>query len=378
MSNVEITDIRQRRLAYDIGEGYNASWMPGFQVSTLIVELFEIETDTGITGISATTTTSGGYETAPGFGEFLIGMDPYEMDKVYEKLDSLDFLGPSPWHIEVALWDIIGKDVGMPIYRLLGGSSQDVSVYASTGEFQPAKERIEYVEEVVEEGIEAVKLRFDSADVEDDLAVARAVREEFPDLTLMVDANQGWSIRVNGIENKWTQAEAEHVATELEALGDVAWLEEPLPQYQYERLAELRASTSVPIAGGESASGLDAFREYIGHDSLDIYQPDAIFATGIRGGKTVAEMTKLHGLEFAPHTWSNGIGLAANLHLLAASNARWCEYPLEPPFDETARDFMLETPLTHDEGTISPPEGPGLGIDLDWDAITELEVDRNG
>lgn len=377
MSTVEITDIRQRRLAYDIDDGYDASWMPNFRQSTVIVELFEVDTDAGITGISATATTPGGYETAPGFGEFLIGMDPYELDKIWEKLDSLNFLGPDPWHVEVALWDIIGKDIGKPIYKLLGGSRRHVPVYASTGEFQPADERIDYIEEILDQGIEAVKLRFDSDDVDDDLAVARAVREAFPDLTLMVDANQGWSIRMGGIEKQWTQTEAEYVAKELEALGGVAWLEEPLPHHQYERLAELRSSTTIPIAGGESVSGLDPFREYISHHSLDILQPDAIYATGLRGGKTVVELAKLHGLEFAPHTWSNGVGLAANLHLIAASDARWCEYPFEPPFDEAARDFMLESPLTHDDGTISPPEGPGLGIDLDWDAIDAAEVDRN-
>ncbi|RQG95365.1 mandelate racemase/muconate lactonizing enzyme family protein [Natrarchaeobius chitinivorans] len=373
---MKITDINQHRLAYELDGGYDPTWIPEFTQSTLVVELFEVETDEGITGISATATTPGGYETDDGFLEFLEGMDPYELDAIRTKLNSLNFLGPDPWHIEIALWDIIGKDVGKPIYKLLGGRDRQVPVYASTGEVQPTEERLEYVQNCVDEGIQAVKLRFQSEDPDDDLAVARAVREEFPDLTLMVDANMGWSIRMRGDERRWSQTEALYVATELEEIGGVAWLEEPLPQDQYDRLAELRRNTSIAIAGGESNSGLTPFREYLDHDSLDIYQPDAVFATGIRGGKTVAEMARLHGREFAPHTWSNGLGLAANLHLIAASDSRWCEYPLEPPaWDEQARDFMLESPLTHEDGYISPPNGPGLGVELDWDAIEAAKVD---
>ena len=367
---MEITSITQQSLERELSTTYRPSWVPGVEQTTYRVDLFSVETDSGITGISAFPPAPGDQDMAAAFESHLLGMDPYEIEAFRPKLDSLDFLGVDPWHIEVAMWDIIGKDRGQPIYQLLGGQNEPVAVYASTAEIRDVDQRIDDVHARVEEGFTAVKLRFGLADIADDIAVAEAVRDAFPDLTLMVDANMGWAIRVAGNERQWSFSEALSVAKALEEIGNVAWLEEPLPQHQYEKLAELRQRTTVPIAGGESVSGLDPFREYIGHGSLDILQPDAIFATGIRGGKTVAELAQLHGIEFAPHTWSNGIGLAANLHLIAASEARWCEYPIEPPaWDETARDFMLSSPLRHDDGFITAPEKPGLGVDLDWDAI---------
>jgi L-alanine-DL-glutamate epimerase-like enolase superfamily enzyme len=90
----------------------------------------------------------------------------------------------------------------------------------------------------------------------------------------------------------------------------------------------------------------------------------------------VAGLAEMEGLEFAPHTWSNGVGLAANLHLIAATDSEWCEFPLEPPgFVPAARDFMLADPIRPDGGRVEPPDGPGLGIELDWDAVEDATVD---
>lgn len=373
---MEITEITARRLEYDLAATYHPSWVPGATQTSHEVDLYEVHTDEGVSGLTAFPPNPGDDDPTTAYESHLVGMNPYEIESIRPKLDSLAFLGTEPWHIEVALWDLIGKDLGLPIYRLLGGTDSPVRIYASTAERRPPEQRVEDVQDRVDEGFPAVKLRFGEDDLEDDLAVARAVREAFPDLTLMVDANMGWSIRVSGVERRWSFTEALTAARALEELGDVAWLEEPLPQRQYGRLADLRRRTDIAIAGGESVGGLDVYREYIDHGSLDILQPDAIFATGIRGGKTIAELASLHGLSFAPHTWSNGIGLAANLHLIAASDARWCEYPIEPPaWDEAARDFMLAEPLSHDDGMITPPNGPGLGIELDDEAIAATTVE---
>lgn len=375
---MEISGIDQYHLVYDLDGTWAPSWIPGVESETHEVDLFAVRTDAGVTGYTAMPSfPGGGLDLAPNFESVLVGEDPRHIDRILDLLDTVDFLGVEPWYLELAMWDILGKDAGLPVYRLLGGSPDPIPVYASTGERQPAEERISYVEERVGEGFEAVKLRFGAEDPEDDqdLPVARYVREEFPALTLMVDANMGWSMRLGDEEPaRWTPSTARYVARELEALQPIGWLEEPLPMHDYDRLADLRSATDIAIAGGESVSGLTPLREYIVHDALDILQPDALFATGLRRGMAVGDMAAMHGLEFAPHTWSNGIGLAANLHLMAVTDTRWCEYPLEPPaWDASARDFLIEDPIHPENGTLSPPEKPGLGVEIDWDAISDAE-----
>jgi L-alanine-DL-glutamate epimerase-like enolase superfamily enzyme len=173
---------------------------------------------------------------------------------------------------------------------------------------------------------------------------------------------------------KWSFGEALSVARELEDIGNIGWLEEPLDRRNYAGLARLREKTDVPIAGGEFNNGMYHFREYVDQESLDVLQPDAVLATGILNGKKVSGMAEMHGLEFAPHTWNDGLGFAANLHLLACTDARWCEYPLEPPgWTPESRDFLLEEPITAEDGAVEPPSGPGLGVKLDWDLVHELD-----
>src|SRR3990172_2702344 len=112
---------------------------------------------------------------------------------------------------------------------------------------------------------------------------------------------------------------------------DVYWLEEPLWAYDYDGLAELRRQANVRIAGGELNLGLHEFREYLRHGCLDVYQPDATFAGGITTARTVAGMAQAAGLLFAPHTWSNGIGVMANLHLAPPPSPSPPPHPDPPP-----------------------------------------------
>ena len=290
------------------------------------------------------------------------------MRGIRRKLESIRLLGPRAWHVELALWDIIGKDAGKPVYELLGGTDAEIPCYASTGERQSAEERIPYVKERVAAGFEAVKLRVtDPADVD----VVRAVREAFPDLTLMVDANMGWQVRAIDEREPWTYKEALGFARDLEEVGGVAWLEEPLPRHDYAGYARLREATTVPIAGGEFNDGPGQLHAFLDHDALDVVQPDAALATGISGAVAIADRASDEGVQFVPHTWTNGVGFAANLHVMAAVGANWCEFPHEPPWTADVRDFLLTETLDHDGGTITPPDGPGLGVSLDRGVLGE-------
>ncbi len=365
---MQITGVTQHHLSHDLGGTFEPTWVPGYPQGTHEVEVFEIETDAGITGVAASPSFAGGVEYADALDFFLLGQDPHDVGGIRRRLASVDLIGPRPWHLEMALWDVIGKDAGKPVYELLGGTGDSIPAYASTGEVQPAEDRIEYVRERVDEGFEAVKLRVTD---HDDLAVVREVREAFPDLTLMVDANKGWAVRVMEDEDTWSYKDALRFARELEDVGGIAWLEEPLSRHNYDDYARLREATDVPIAGGEFNGGLHQFREFLDRDALDVIQPDAALATGIRGGVEVAGAAREQGVEFVPHTWTNGIGFAANLHVMAAVEAPWCEYPYEPPWTPEARDFPIEETHEVEDGHVTPPDGPGLGIELDRDLLDE-------
>lgn len=367
---MEITGVEQYHLNYELEGSFSPTWIPGYSQGSHEVELFTIKTDENITGITASPSFGGGLNYQDWAELVLVGENPYHVEKIIRKLKSVNLFGPRVWHLEVGLWDIIGKDLGKPVYELLGGSGEKIKAYASSGELQGVDSRIDYVSDRVDEGFEAVKLRFQSEDPEEDLEVVRRMREEFPEIMIMIDANMGWKIRVleNGV--RWTFNDALKVARELEKIDNIVWFEEPLDMKDFQGLANLRQKTDIPIAGGELNEGITDFREFIQKGSLDILQPDAILSTGIMNAKKVASMAETNGLEFNPHTWTNGIGLATNLHVMACTHSRWCEFPLEPPaWVPEARDFMLSEPIQTKNGYITPPSNPGLGIEIDWDLV---------
>jgi D-galactarolactone cycloisomerase len=364
---MQITGVTQYHLAHELDGSFDPTWVPGYPQGTHECELFEIETDAGITGITASPSIPGGFEYGDTLRLLLLGEDPHDVARIRRKLASLDLLGPRPWHIEVALWDIIGKDAGKPIHEVLGATSREIAAYASTGEVKPADERIGYIEDRLDEGFEAVKLRITSRE---DIDIVRQVRETFPDLTLMVDANKGWAIRAIEEEKQWSFAEALAVARDLESL-DIAWLEEPLPRHDYRGYARLRERTDVPIAGGEFADGPHEVRELLHHDAVDVLQPDAMLATGIQEAVSIAASAREQGVEYVPHTWTNGVGFAANLHVMTAARSGWCEFPIEPTWTPAVRDFFLAETFEVENGSIEVPTEPGLGIEIDWGVVEE-------
>jgi L-alanine-DL-glutamate epimerase-like enolase superfamily enzyme len=352
---------------------FRPTWIPGYpqtQNSCIIVVL---RTDEGIEGYCAGVAFSDEVKGVVSLlRPFLLGRDPFQIEDAVKLLRSASFLGYRGWFVEIALWDILGKATGQPIYRLLGGGPESIPAYASTGELHAPEQRAEEVLALKEMGFKAVKLRVRAADWRDDVALVETVREAVgDDLEIMVDANQGWPIHGFGEYPQWTLKRAMEEAQAFEDLN-VRWLEEPLHKNDYDGYAALRASTSVPIAGGEFNSDLHEFRDLITGGCLDVVQPDATLSTGILNGKKVAGMAEAFNLQFSPHTWTNGLGLVANLQLMASvPDCSYCEFPYEPPaWVPQARDFMLTEPIEIDgNGDIAVPQKPGLGIELDMERV---------
>ena len=370
---MKITGVRVHLCHFPLPEMFSPSWLPGFPQMTNGCAIYRLQTDEGIEGVTAGPLIA---DEAKGLVNLLrlvlTGRDPTQVEDIFKLLRSATrALGLRAWHIEPACWDLIGKASGLPVRRLLGGARDRIRAYASTGELREPKRRVDDVVALREQGFTAAKVRIRFSTVEEDLAVVRSVREAVPDIALMVDANQGW--RVHGFAEypEWDLARARRTARELEEL-DVTWLEEPLDQFDYRGYAELRRSTTVPLAAGEMLSDLHGFRDMVEHRAVDVLQPDAVLTGGILMARKVSAMADAAGIGFAPHTWTNGIGLRINMQVMGSvPNAEWCEFPFDPPgWTVEARDAMLAEPTVVDpDGFVTLPDTPGLGIELDEERI---------
>jgi len=300
------------------------------------------------------------------------------MERHSQIIDNIDLHYGRSWPLDLALWDLMGKATGQPVNKLLGGRNDRLIAYASTGEIVSPEERVERTHKIIEQGFKAMKIRFHHQNPKDDIKVVEAVRKAVGnDLVIMVDANQGWKMPWD-IERTWDLKMAYQVAKELEKL-DVFWLEEPLPSHDFRGMAKLREMVGIRIAGGEMNRNWYDFREMSHHGSLDVYQPDVALSGGISQVKKIAEMVQADGAWFSPHTWSNGIGLLANFHLAAAiSNCPYIEFPYDPPnWTPERRDFVQADKLfINQQGELTLPDAPGLGITLDETSLRKYQVEE--
>ncbi len=381
---MKITRVKSRVVEMPLPAEFRPAWARGRLQTTMVLVVIEVETDAGITGIGAA---HAGAEAAIAIERFvapyLIGEDPTRIVHLAEVLRDAEILGPPLYCMEIPLWDIVGKLAGLPVYKLWGGSNDRVTAYCATAEIRTPERRVEDVERMLEKGFRAVKLRFHSPDPRDDVKVVEAIRAAVGDrIAIMVDANQaGVEPGVSG-HSLWGFHRALAVARELERLG-VLWLEEPLPRHDYDGLARLRDKLdTLKLAGGEDNHGLHEFKLLIDRGCYDILQPDALLSEGIFALRMVAAMAEAAHLEFVPHTWGNGIGLLANLHLCAAvRDCPFVEFPHDPPsgFTLESRDQMLREPLTIDaEGKVGVPDRPGFGFLLDEERIERFTVAKHG
>jgi D-galactarolactone cycloisomerase len=372
---VLITDVVTKLVEFPFDEPFHPAWARGRNMAALQMVLIQVETDEGITGIGAA---HAGPEAMIAIDRFVkpyfVGEDPFAVERLTAVLRDAEILGPPLYCMEIPLWDIVGKRAGLPVYRLWGGYASRVKVYCATAEVRSAEQRVEDVRRLIEEGFTAVKLRFHRPDPREDLAVVAAVRQAVGDsVEILVDGNQAGVEPGHGGHETWGYKLALAVASELERMG-CYWLEEPLPRHDYDNLSRLRDRLqTLRIAGGEDNHGLHEFRLLLERECYDVLTPDALLSEGVFQLRKVAALAEAHYCEFAPHTWGNGIGLLANLHLAASTpNCTFVEFPHDPPSGWTAasRDQMLVEPLlVGPDGYVTLPERPGFGFVLDQEAI---------
>jgi L-alanine-DL-glutamate epimerase-like enolase superfamily enzyme len=189
-------------------------------------------------------------------------------------------------------------------------------------------------------------------------------------LEIMVDLNQWWRMAGDIVPGLDPQG-ARRIVDALDEIG-VVWVEEPLAGDDLSGMRMLRETTAVRIAGGEMARTFDDLRRALDADALDVVQPDVVLALGISGARTLADLALRRNRWFTPHTWTNGIGLLANLQVCCGvGGGPFLEYPYDPPgWTPERRDFMLAQPVRIDsEGWLAVPDVPGLGIELDEEAV---------
>jgi L-alanine-DL-glutamate epimerase-like enolase superfamily enzyme len=366
-----ITAIETRRYLVPLDPPFTAAWDP-VPRDRLDETLTIVHSDEGVCGFAS----GAPLPDRALLQKLLVGTDPLRTEVVREICETVDFHGGRPWTVEVAAWDLAGRALQQPLWKLLGGRSERLLAYASSGERVDPVERVRRVLEMREGGVRAVKIRFHHEDWHRDLEVVEQVRAAVGStMEIMVDANQGW--RTAGDRRPlWDVATATACARELERL-DVYWLEEPLRTDDVDGYALLRGRTGIRLAAGEMVRGVHEARDLIIRGGVDVVQPDAVLTGGIGGCRRIAMLADLCGRAFSPHTWTNGLGLVANLHLaLATSTCPFIEVPFDPPaWSAERRDWLLpESVQIAADGTISPPPGPGLGVTPDLDSLEQYRV----
>ena len=358
---MEITDISVEKFQVELDEPSKIS--RGRSASSRPAALVVVETDTGPTGIGE------GYGPEPYIVETiveekyrpqLLGKDPRDVEGLWQEMVAKNTYWDQKGQgvsaasgVDMALWDILGKHRGEPVYRLLGGNAHGERrprAYASDLFWDDPDAMAEAAAGYVDEGFGAVKAHLGRG-LEADRERVQAMQDAIGDAELMVDMNCGYE-----------RPEARRVGQML-AEEDVYWYEEPLSPHDIEGHAELRETLSVPIATGENEYTKWGFLELFRAGAVDYAMPDAMRCGGITETQKICSLGEAFETVVTPHSYTAGVGLAATIHLVLSSPAcRWIEYDVtDYPLYEV---FFSSPPELDDEGRIELPTEPGLGVEI--------------
>jgi L-alanine-DL-glutamate epimerase-like enolase superfamily enzyme len=301
-------------------------------------------------------------------GPLVVGFDPFDVEAIVEKMfvSTYKLAGQSmamaASGVEIALWDIMGKALGQPIYKLLGGAyRKEIPMYASSmrRDITPVEEARRLAGLVEKHGFKAVKVRVGSTFGFDkdawpgrSIELVKEVRAALGDeIEIMIDANSCYSA-----------PRAIELGRALERYR-IFHFEEPCPYWDLDSTAKVARALDTPVAGGEQDWDLRRFKEMLQKEAVDIVQPDLIKAGGFSVCKKIAALAEAFGCVCTPHQ-TQPFGTVANLHLAASTpNCRYFqEYNIEP---HPLRDSLFTEPvLDVKDGCLTVPEGPGLGVEI--------------
>lgn len=369
---MEITDVSVTKLGVSLDEPKGTSRGRSFDFRPAAI--IEIETDAGLRGIGE------GYGPNPHvvealvehkFRDRLIGEDPLDIERLWDEMLMYD----TYWNqkgqdvaaasgIDIALWDLAGKYHETPVHRLLGGDFAGdgrVKAYASDLFWDSPEEMAARAAEYVDRGFEAVKTHLGRG-VDADRERVVALQEAIGDAHLMVDVNCGYD-----------RTEAREVGRMCAEHG-VYWYEEPLPPHDVAGYADLHDRLDVPIATGENEFTKWGFLDLFRAEAVDFVMPDVMRCGGITETKKIATLCEAFSVTCTPHNYSTGVGLAATLQVVACSaGCEWLEYDTT---DYPLYEELLVSPVEiDDDGRVSVPDEPGLGVTLPEEVVSEHAID---
>lgn len=301
-------------------------------------------------------------------GDAARGLDPFDIEKIREKLMAGQVYYENKGSaicaasgIEMACWDIMGKALRVPCYKLLGGLyREEIPAYASDvyWEEDPAAMAAN-ARRIVNAGYRTIKAHIGYRPPEDDLKRVQALRQAIGDkIGLMIDLNAGY----NAFEARQ--------AMKLWEPYDLTWLEEPLVPDQSQALADLRRHGSIPIAAGENEFRAGGFDGLFAQQAVDVAMPDIGRAGGILETKHICALAKTRGVPVSPHNFSSGVLLAATMHLMASTpNTMLLEIDTS---NNAVYEDLLTRPLTLREGAIVISDAPGLGVEFREDVVGQF------
>ena len=373
---MKIVEVRSAGLRNGTPEG---GWSKEIRPDDCVHTLIAVFTDEGVTGYGSVFTNDQLVRAALAVLQPLyLGETPLEPERVSEKLHANTFWmgrGGTLTHaisgIDMAMWDILGKVTGQPVGRLLGGRYRErVRPYASILMAEP-RALVERLLAVRSQGFRAFKIGwgpFGRHGAAQDEAIVKAARDAVgPEAALMVDA--GASDAFWPQDYKWALGTADMLAE-----YGVAWFEEPLPPDNLHDYVRLRERAPVRIAGGEVLTRRQSFVPWCQQRALDIVQPDVTKVGGISEARRIAWMAEDNDVQFIPHGWNTALGLAADLQLASAiRRTDMVEYLTGSPYID---DLIVGRWALDEDGMLAVPDAPGLGIELNMDAVEKYTGER--
>jgi galactonate dehydratase len=320
---------------------------------------------------------SGGASIVAGFRNALVGQDPLNVDAIFERLRTSGIFGGAQAGqyvaalsaVEIALWDLAGKAVGLPVYQLLGGRIRDrIRMYCDSGTDNRDDPRArEFISQIVDMGFTAAKV-----DIDNGGDPARFDRVNWTannaEIEHMVDKVAFMR------DGRYDVGTAKRVAKELEPFK-LLWLEEPVPPENLDALRDVRESTHTPICCGENLYLRHGFRELLEKRAVDIIMPDIQKCGGLLEARKIADMAHTYYVPMAPHCQASPIGTMASCHVLAAiPNALVLEWHWGHPPARMAewKQYVKEGDII-EKGYVTVPDRPGIGLELNDEYVRKLQ-----